>query len=1622
MVLVCTSTLPYAPLSLYFFQFNTSNNELHPVSKHNLPLGHICIGVTESEGRVGEARVFSLPTEINPEESFVKIHMQRVVYADYGDGSAGPAVENMTAVVVSTLIIPYPLQELHRVVGISNSTLSFSPEQFSPLNIHVNTVNKTTLNAYIMIYPNFRDVYTNCTRLTFILCFKIVEDRIEDATYMFNKFSDFAWPKSMKINDVVEVKRFKIDADIRVHKYYLKDIVVDGPFVTLIVSLYDYSLVDRTKVEFQGIDAFIIKLGEYSVSPNIIYTESLGKIATECEMVGSGLGSSLEFGKHTFFMRREENLYKTGTEGIWIYHLSQCNIEAFYFYNPSTPDFGMAITGISRLRRFDSLSVATYYDLFLSRDKLIVYCALYQNVDKGIVIEFDMLLSKMRRYYDIDIFTIPGRMNLVSPSSPGDQYVMLYDLSGSNTLLVVPMNIGREYIKTDLSSLYCDENVGESLVSVRVSASGEVQEQIFEINLRIMCGDLLMLDQVSIKTDYFFKKTELETLETILSFDRSLSSRSDIVFVPYETESEAEFTITSQYSETLIRTNIFRTINGETISFEQLTTDQKRTFQYNDYLLFQYNNKTCVFYHCFSDNQNKYDNYFCTMIFSFNLPILLNDDIIDFIAFNRSQTNYTVFLSTLSRKDDSLGSAVKIVATTDVKIKPIVTSKMVVYPSDLIDARCILYRNVVFQYYLLKSCGSDPKNPLCTATFGVFYFEAPAAIIFVDRVKRGFPLTIRNVLPQSSLRLHLYDPNNVAILIDNNLGEEKTVLRTVRLRYVQSSGLFTIRAGNSFQLTTRLKSILAITRHKVVLQRTSTQDLEFYGLSGEFYEILSGRLPEPFYYNTEGYTVEQTPFFYKCLDGILVVFYRAGKMAYILIYDLRFAGEHPIDRLIYEQLFYGVSFDELLQANVQNRILVLIDRWTFKLIVILLQPEGTQYWEYQLYGTEHIVTLKPKMLSSSNNHFLLSSDNVFNQTTFVNYVAVGTEYSKKLSIIASSERYKVLQEAQSNLQNSKPANISLENLVSFSGPVSRFSLEGKTVPKTMRLTQNAIAKLPLGRITFSNPNTQTLYPSFPTLGPLITKQDRLQAQSDAHIIVSNQNSISIYTPSRTKVSLLFEDKNLTNLEGFFVHLDQKINYTVRGSGKLSYFLTLHNGEYGQKDIKFYIIDSENPSVYSWFILKGFCDCKSARFEVTSRENVGTNQEAINFILFYKVEGFNGTTRFVTKMKFLPLSQSERQSSERFTDSNRIYNCSDTKTQEDNVLKGFKVVPSEEVFSETFKYKPIEMTNYGIIKPITEIAILYFFFEDTSQLGLVVADNERTRFLYFTYSTDCMLKSSSKFSCYTQTQNMLIRCMVQCDLTRIENFVLKMKAEELQSRSTEDSQRTGIELKKGHTYSIPVDYNVLQVIKAQEYDIVVAEYKNNGYILFYSDQSGEVFSVLEATHICPNATQCLRDVYVYQLAFSYLLIVPKETYLGNGFYERVPITLTVPANIIEGRISDLEDSMIVVHGINGERAQMRLSTVFDNRETDVSNYYSSMIVILVVALIMICILIIYLNWGDDGAQKEAESYLDSEYKQRAIKVVAKTSFLNESQDFDSINGRPSIYTDTKSEKMSAPSRW
>jgi len=536
----------------------------------------------------------------------------------------------------------------------------------------------------------------------------------------------------------------------------------------------------------------------------------------------------------------------------------------------------------------------------------------------------------------------------------------------------------------------------------------------------------------------------------------------------------------------------------------------------------------------------------------------------------------------------------------------------------------------------------------------------------------------------------------------------------------------------------------------------------------------------------------------------------------------------------------------------------------------------------------------------------------------------------------------------------------LEELMRVSGPVANVQIVGGDV-ELFRTSRVEIVKLGARDFIFQYPTLPESDINFDYHGPIISDQETIKCQGNSFILISRKDGFNCWIPEKNKMSLLYEEYNIDRfIDVSFVH---EIHNTPRvpGSGRLVFFMTSQHGDFGMTDLKFYIIDRNNRTRVSWYLLRNFCFCEKVRFQLMGTELLdGQEGENIKIVLMYRYDGYNGTHRVATRMTIVPLDLQDRSSPNKTVNGTQYYYCSDTTTPQNNVLKGFRVQPSLILHSESFQDKLIDPIGYGLLKPTSEISLMYHFFEGSSQFGLMYIDRNDYNYMYFTYSETCVLPASHDVVCFSDIQNMLIRCLVHCDGARIEGFTVRISVEDLSTGASDDGKVEGLQITNRITYWIPDGYSVIKFAKGVQFDVVVVDKDGQGYLFFFSEKTGQIFTVLEGSSICSPSPSCLKTTLIYDLTTLYLIIVPQNSFLGADIYVHRPLKLSVPTDLWEISHEDISKTFLRVNGINNKYVDIALETLMEVDDPGASRYTMGLSLLLLVLFLLACCLLVYFN--------------------------------------------------------------
>ena len=670
----------------------------------------------------------------------------------------------------------------------------------------------------------------------------------------------------------------------------------------------------------------------------------------------------------------------------------------------------------------------------------------------------------------------------------------------------------------------------------------------------------------------------------------------------------------------------------------------------------------------------------------------------------------------------------------------------------------------------------------------------------------------------------------------------------------------------------------------------------------------------------------------------------------VFVLDLRFYTDTPLDRLILSKKL-TTSLDQILTENAQ--VLYFIDPSTFNLHIMGFFPNGTSSLTTTLYGARHSLSFKPSDLKARVNQVpvQIRSGLTDSKPATSTIKLVATEFDGRLTAIPRQTKLKIDESVPQVIK------VDLESRIAYSGHV--LNIKFKTDSKDTKQIANFVKFTPmLQKFNFSLCRSYNESFKIPQDKPIIPKhvnynmtyataEDTYRVVFSQSMLISGQNNFSVWRAAEDdSMYQVLDVQNLpSKLLNAFINYESRLFYKINNKGPILFVMALVEGDFLFNDLIVYVVDMQNTSNVQQEKVRDFCRCDKVRFEVLSRMEA---TETYNLAVYYRQTSFNGTTWV----------SSQVQITQKYPD------------HRDSILAGMNVSYPMQQYPLTFKLKPIEVTSYGVLKPTASTTMMYFFFENSGEIGLYYRGSKLINlFSYHQFSKTCLLVNEKSVSCKIFESELDISCMVKCDDTRIENFRIRVHVDIIEAGSKE--KLSGVELITNKVvYKLPPKYKTVHMYKGETLDYVVVKVDGEHRMIMYDAKTGYIVYEMREDELCADLidqtyrSKCsFLTTFVYQMTNSRIMIVPKYTPLVKGVYIKKAPQLVFDTTILKGKKPSAAPYSIEIKGLENTQT-IRLDYVVEVGEQTNLWIWVFLGGTIGFILVGICVLVVYQNWRAD----------------------------------------------------------
>jgi len=1361
---------------------------------------------------------------------------------------------------------------------------------------------------HIVVLPNYNILwqYVNDYASFLVLSFR-EEKFIKPYFYQARINTKLSWPKNITINSQ-EVHIVTILPQLQ--EAYIRQSFKLGNLIAILVK---YPVIPGANEVYWRVHAIdLLNAGNLDSTVGIKVKLNVG---TEC---GGSDPTNYWHRNHTFFSYSLPD----GFQQIF-FHISDCNIKRFTF-NAYT----WSLTSNSIIR-FEESSVKEYSAILITSKALFSMIKLHNDPTKVILMKLAHNQTLLRfflstRQESSDLYTV-----LSSRDINYENFFVAYNETDAILSLKV-LQLRPEMVVTNTTNAPCGGDAGETNGKILLSGEGTFFEQVYEWNIKVLCSQPEVTEYLEFGDEHYYRR-ESGLILAGVPLDVGRSTRSVVEFKKLKEDLQG-VTVSSEVFMSRIEQDTFLLMDGK-IAQTYLTSSVVKILDRDDFLLMIYPGESISLLRC-GARLERYDprGFRCRELFR-EVRFEKDFTVMDFISLRYSNKTILTQVFLLNNLNNSRGLMLSIAsnpAATGDKAIPVISYIYFEFLNHhFICGKLIQWYQTVALVYIHTSdfTGTDQPNIYLNA----LTIAKKGAAQSIQRMMN--PALLKQIENLDHLLLHMFDTSNFAITFSAYRGMSTNVIRG-RLVFA-SREFFSAEFDEFLNAPILINEIYDVLKTRIIYLRPGLIQLQFYSSIGSG-EIIQGYLPLPDE-NTGIYAgLDLTPMFTQNINGIYVVIYQRRTDAAVLVYDLRFETEHPLNRLIYEQEV-GVNWEDMGDED-EKRIFCFVTKSSFSLHVLFMENTRVIRLSVNLFGSGHSLQLAGEDVKANKQTIEILTLNLYKPGQKSKFKLIGKDYSSTISVTKNAYNTDKVEQKNGYI------NIPISQLISTSGPITNFMINNTGdakifISKSINQVQPSIIKFVGGT------------------PPIVAPTDKVRVHYNSHITFTSASSFSIWTLQNTTFSLLYQESNIPGLLWLFANYESELNFGTDGSGELFFFLTTIEGDFGFHDLKVYVMDKTKRSKVSWFLVKGAVQSVRVRLEIIGREI-----EDVRVILHYRKTDYNGTTWAVTRMRLKPMTLKERAACRNSTDPKAICWSADPNAAKDTVLNGFKVVDLSESHIETPWNKPCEVVASEMIKLTAEATLVHFWFEESSEVGVLYADGDREHFSYHRYSDTCRLRTDGKYGCYVQDQNLRLICAVQCDSTRIENFVLDVHVENLPNSKTSrrETYEGGVTIAKGLSYLIPFNHAVIQLIKGQSFDVLVTQADEDGFLLFYDCQSGEIFYMIEGKDVCSPSPACLRETYIYQMTNSFLVILPKNMKLDEGLYLREPALMKIPVTTWERKHQGLGNAILVIKGLNDTKIEIPLDSLFDLSPPEWIIYLRTLIILASLAVLSCCCLLCY-HW-------------------------------------------------------------
>ena len=385
-----------------------------------------------------------------------------------------------------------------------------------------------------------------------------------------------------------------------------------------------------------------------------------------------------------------------------------------------------------------------------------------------------------------------------------------------------------------------------------------------------------------------------------------------------------------------------------------------------------------------------------------------------------------------------------------------------------------------------------------------------------------------------------------------------------------------------------------------------------------------------------------------------------------------------------------------------------------------------------------------------------------------------------------------------------------------------------------------------------------------------------------------------------------------------------------------------------------------------------------------------NEENFTLSFHYRHRGDNGTSSITSRIDLIPMPGAANPS----------------------ILSDFYAKGPYNLYVTTFQLKLSELNSYGLMKPTSNSTMSYYFFENSGMVGLLYIGST-TIYSRHTYSKNCILRKDTFVSCKVIEQDMDIGCIVLCDETRIASFKLRLKVDDIETGSKDTL--SGVNLIESESLKIPPNYEVVQLVKGETVDFVVANFSGRHYILMYDTSTSQIVYSMDGETICPERkSECLQRAFIYEMTKNRVLIIPRDTSMANVVYVKKRPKLIINKEAMN-RLSSLDGYKLRVHGIKvrdeatGEIVEnykdINFESMFEFKEESMLMLYILLGLILGMGLLCTIFLLAYKHCNSDEAyssRKDNKRELLRDQKERSLEYHSIMNITNQDSQIGNLS--------------------